>query len=187
LPAHCVSRPLVHNSGRFLNGHRYLQPHCVSRRRPVKSAQRIGQTPPRAVRLLLPHQPPPQPVLPVVVRLTPPPGLAGSAVPLALAGRRATRPLAIPRTGVGCEPLATDPTWTLASHAALRQRKDSLPQRPAPGKWIPGSELNGDLQEQRWVSSREQGWVHSGERRRRACRAPSPATRQRARPAPGGS
>jgi hypothetical protein len=118
LRAHCVSRPEVEYFARFLNGDSDFQPHCVSRGLPVKSAEGVGGWPGRRRRL--PHQPPSQPVLAVVVRVAPPPPCTGPAVALDLAFAIAAHVLAISDTGMRREPPPADPTRTLASHAALR-------------------------------------------------------------------
>jgi hypothetical protein len=78
LRRHCVSRPVLEDFARFFNHHSNLQPHCVSRRRPVNSPQ--GRRPRRLVRDL---KPPTKPILPVVVRMAPSP--TGTRPPVALA------------------------------------------------------------------------------------------------------
>jgi hypothetical protein len=137
LRGHCVSRPVMEHSARFLNCHSDFEPHCVSRDSPVESPQRIGRNLGRLG--LGPLQPPAQPVLAVVVGVTPPPPAARLPVPLGLAGGTAAGALAVASARVRREPLPTDPTRTLASHAVLRQ--DSLPPLPA---WLGRTSVNAD-------------------------------------------
>src|SRR5881628_3708676 len=163
LREHCVSRPGVEDFSRFFNRDGDLQAHCVSRRFPVDPPQRVGPEPRGGLRVLL-EQTPPQSVLAVVVGMTPPPPLACPPVALALTAPLTADELSISCARVGSEPLPTDPTRTLASHAALRGRTGSVPWRRAWGKRPRRSGREEAVQQGRRVSSREQGWVYSAER-----------------------
>lgn len=166
LRAYCVSRPQVDYFARFFNGYSNFQPHCVSRRLPVDSAQGIRPERSRRFPVTVPNQPSPQPVLTVIVGVASPPTPARQPVALLLTARVAADVLAVAGARVREEPLPTDPARTFASHAALRagQRPAKSFGRKVIGGSIARSESVGHPQVGGWVNPGEQRWVDSRER-----------------------
>lgn len=107
--AHCVSRPVLGMSRKFLNYRGNLHADCVSRRLPVNSlAWRLSD---RSATDPKPHA---LSALVFSVLLVPP--RARTPVPLALTLCGATHPLSIARTRMGPEPATTNATRAGAKH-----------------------------------------------------------------------
>ena len=165
---HCVSRPAHEYLSEFLNDDGHFQPHCVSRGSPVECAQRIDRCRPVGPLRPLRHQPPPQAVVPVVVRIAPPPSLARLAVPLSLARWVGAGALTRSRSGVRLEPALADAARLATGHLPSRSRGGSgegqgwISRETAPRSGVgQGRSPERRRRDQGWITSREQGWVTS--------------------------
>jgi len=112
---HCVSRPLLGMSGRFLNNCRNFHADCVSHRGPVKSGARsLARRPSR--------HPQAHPLRAIVLSVDVPPTRARPPVALSLTRFRAAHALTITSPRMRAEPATADATRTGAVHPVALPR-----------------------------------------------------------------
>ena len=108
--AHCVSRPLLGMSDRFLNDYRHFHTNCVSHRRPVESPRR--RLPGHPQRHSSPH-----PLGSLLLRVGLTPSRARPPVALSLTRLLAAHALAISSPHMWTEPSTANSARTGAKHA----------------------------------------------------------------------
>lgn len=151
--AHCVSRPLLGMSRRFLNDRSDFHADCVSHRRPRKSGRR------RLPRRSASH-PQPHALRALVVRVGLPPEPARAPVTLSLTRFVTAHVLPISSPCMRAKPPTADATRARADHATSSRARTTRASR------------SRDLVR---TTSAKQRRVNSRERRRSGRSAPAPA------------